>query len=131
MDGRQWGVLLIVLAAFSAGWTVSGWRRDSVEKVANDVAQQVADRAFSRESLINKTVARTLEDKLAGLKANEVHTEREIRHEVVKPVFSTVCASDEYVRLFNAAIARDEAILSGVSRKPVDRVSSGSATSSW
>ncbi|AGH72562.1 hypothetical protein ACOGYG_002581 [Edwardsiella piscicida] len=122
MDSRQWGVLLIVLAAFSAGWTVNSWRRDSVEKVANDVAQQVADKAFSRESLIDKTVARALEDKLASLKANEVHTEREIRHEVVKPVFSTVCASDEYVRLFNAAIARDEAILSGVSGKPVDRV---------
>ncbi|EOG6950211.1 hypothetical protein ACRZZR_003095 [Edwardsiella piscicida] len=127
MDSRQWGVLLIVLAAFSAGWTVNSWRRDSVEKVANDVAQQVADRAFSRESLIDKTVARALEDKLAGLKANEVHTEREIRHEVVKPVFSTVCASDEYVRLFNAAIARDEATLSGVSGKHVDRVPPESA----
>jgi hypothetical protein len=47
------------------------------------------------------------------LKANEIHTERETRTEVIKPVFSNVCASDEYVRLFNQSVDKAERTLSG------------------
>lgn len=127
MDSRQWGVRVIVLAAFTAGWKVNGWHRDSAALVAQKAAQQVAESVTQREIRIDKEVAKVLEDKLSALKANEVHTEREILREVVKPVFSAVCASDDYVRLFNAAAARKEIILSGVSGESTDAVPSAVA----
>ncbi|WP_368283077.1 hypothetical protein [Klebsiella variicola] len=62
---------------------------------------------------VSTASAEALETKLGELKANEIHTERIIHTETIKPVFSTVCASDEYVRLLNESIRRAGRTLSG------------------
>ena len=49
---------------------------------------------------------------------------REIRTEMVKPVFTNVCVSDEFVGMFNEAAARAGRALSG---KPQNKVPGGTA----
>lgn len=105
--------VLLLIAAWWLGWTMHGESQAKIELAISQVA--TANRVQVED--IAGTSARQLEDKLTELKANEVHTERLIRTEIIKPVFSTVCATDEYVRLFNASAASAERTLSG---KPVD-----------
>ncbi|WP_243466328.1 hypothetical protein [Sodalis glossinidius] len=54
--------------------------------------------------------ARELEEKLDALQQAQP---KEIRTEVVKPVFTRVCVADEFVRLYNHASADAERTLSG------------------
>ena len=55
-------------------------------------------------------LARELEDKLEGLRNAQP---REIRTEVLKPVFTNRCLSDEFVSMYNSAVAGTERALSG------------------
>lgn len=110
-----WGQLLILAAVFYIGWIAHGWHTAKLELAANesaDLTRQVVTE-------ITRQSGEVLEKKLAELKANETHTERVIRTEVIKPVFSNVCATDEYVRLFNDSADSAERALSGKSVNPV------------
>jgi hypothetical protein len=75
---------------------------------------------------VSSESARVLDDKLQDIRSNEIHTERLIHTEIIKPVFTHICATDEYVRLFNDSVERDERTLSG---KPADDVPGKAATS--
>lgn len=106
---------ITAVMAFLAGWWCCQKYQDSNQLLIERAAQQTAaqiQRSFA-------ATARVVEDKLQELKANERHTEKIIRTEVVKPVFNHVCATDDYVRLFNDATERDERILSGKSVNPL------------
>lgn len=101
--------VLLLIAAWWLGWTMHGDRQAKIDLAINQVAE--ANRLQVED--IAGTSARQLENKLTELRANEVHTERLVRTEIVKPVFSNICATDEYVRLFNASAESTERILSG------------------
>lgn len=116
-----WGPLLFVVTVFCAGWVVRGWYNNGLALAASESAE--ATRQIVTE--VTRQSGQALEERLAGLKANEVHTKEVIHTETIKPVFSNVCASDEYVRLFNESAERAERALSG---KPVNPVSGQSAT---
>lgn len=110
-----WGSLLLVAAVFCAGWVVRGWYNNGLVLAASESAEST--RRIVTE--VTRQSGQALEARLAELKANEVHTKEVIHTETIKPVFSNVCASDEYVRLFNERADRAERALSG---KPVDPV---------
>ncbi|ECZ1412839.1 hypothetical protein F7341_05330 [Salmonella enterica] len=116
------GLLLILVAAMSAGWQAHNWHDAKLQLAASEAAEQ------TRQIVVEVTQqsGEALEAKLAGLKANERHTERVIRTEIIKPVFSNVCASDDYVRLFNESADQAERELSG---KPADTLPGHAATS--
>lgn len=110
-------VLAAVALAFCAGWKVATWQRDSV-----DLAVQKAATATGKMFQgIASASARGLENKLDALKAGQP---KEIRYELVKPVFTNVCVSDEFVRLFNTAADNAERTLSG---KPENKMPGKSA----
>ncbi|WP_143182235.1 hypothetical protein [Serratia fonticola] len=80
--------------------------------------EKEAKATAERTALINAistASAEKLEAQLKELRANEIHTEKVIHTETIKPVFSNVCATDEYVRLLNQSIDRAERTLSGQS----------------
>ncbi|CZX67595.1 hypothetical protein [Enterobacter hormaechei] len=108
MDRTVAGILLLAALAFASGWTVAGWQRDSIDLTIRNTAavtgRQLADAA--------STSGRKLEDQLEALKNAPP---REIRTEVVKPVFTNVCMSDDFVRMYNEAAAGTERALSGKS----------------
>lgn len=107
------GLLLILIAAMSAGWQAHDWHDAKLELAANKTAEQTRQIVVE----VTRQSGEALEAKLAELRANEIHTERVIRTETIKPVFSNVCASDDYVRLFNESADQAERKLSG---KPAD-----------
>lgn len=107
------GLLLILIAAMSAGWQAHDWHDAKLKLAANESAEQTRQIVVE----VSRQSGEALEKKLAELKANEIHTERIIRTETIKPVFNNVCASDDYVRLFNEMAASTERTLSG---KPVN-----------
>lgn len=110
---EQLGPLLLLVAAMVFGWQAHGWYDAKLTLAVNEAGdktrQVVADATQKSGEL--------LEEKLAELKANEVRTERVIHTETIKPVFSNVCATDDYVRLFNESAEQAERVLSG---KPAD-----------
>ncbi|EHM47028.1 hypothetical protein [Yokenella regensburgei] len=101
-------VVKVVLAVliFCSGWTVATWQRDSLDlaisKTATATGTQLADVASAS--------GRKLEEQLEALKNAPP---REIRTEVVKPLFTNVCLSDDFVRMYNEAVAGTERALSG------------------
>ncbi|OAT26539.1 hypothetical protein M976_02700 [Buttiauxella ferragutiae ATCC 51602] len=110
-----WAPLALLVAVFLAGWKAHGWHDATVTLAANDTAEET--RQLFKEQM--RASGEMLETKLGELKANEIHTETVIRTETIKPVFSHVCASDEYVRLFNESADQAERALSGKSVNPL------------
>ncbi|MGA7588688.1 MAG: hypothetical protein WCB03_22050 [Rouxiella badensis] len=108
---NAWGLLLMLAAVFCLGWAAHGWHNAKNVLAANESAEKTRQKVTE----ITRKSGEALEAKIAELKANETHTEREIRTEIIKPVFSNVCASDGYVRLFNESIDKAERTLSGKS----------------
>lgn len=110
MDRTVAGILLLAALAFASGWTVAGWQRDSIDLTIRNTAaatgRQLADAASAS--------GRKLEDQLEALKNAPP---REIRTEVVKPVFTNRCLSDDFVSMYNDTAASIERTLSG---KPED-----------
>ncbi|TPG61499.1 hypothetical protein [Ewingella americana] len=107
---------LALLAVFTAGWKVGDWYRDSLDLVINRAATVAGDKARIESQEIGRQSARALEDKLEALKhAQPV----EIRTELVKPVFTNECVSDDFVRMYNAAAESAERTLS---RKSVNEM---------
>lgn len=115
------GLLLVLIAAMSAGWQAHDWHDAKLELAASKAADETRQIVVE----VTRQSGQALEEKLAELKANEIHTERVIRTETIKPVFSNVCASDDYVRLFNELATSAERTLSG---KPVNPLPGSSAT---
>jgi len=110
-----WGQMLVFAAVFYIGWIAHGWHNAKLELAASQSAEKT--RVIVTEA--TRQSGQVLEAKLAELKANEIHTEREIRTEIIKPVFSNVCATDESVRVFNQGVERAERTLSGNSADAV------------
>ncbi|MCE5350910.1 hypothetical protein JEM52_13145 [Citrobacter koseri] len=108
MSSGQW--LVVVALAFVWGWLTADWRRDSLDLAINTAAQVASDKSRKVMQDVASDSARTLEDKLEALKDAQP---REIRTEVLKPVFTNVCLSDEFVSMYNSAAASTERALSG------------------
>ncbi|MCP9267841.1 hypothetical protein M5U04_06930 [Xenorhabdus sp. XENO-1] len=115
LNARALTVMGLILA-FGAGWRVNHYYRDSIELNIARAAASTKDALRQELQAISSASARQLEDKLEGI-ANAAP--REIRTEVVKPVFTAVCVSPEFVRLYNAAADNIGRTLSG---NPADQM---------
>ncbi|WP_260679776.1 hypothetical protein [Serratia liquefaciens] len=108
-----------LVGVFLIGAAVGGWF------VTVSAGEEAERRAEFRDELrgliqgVSSESAQLLETKLQELHGNEIHTERVIHTETIKPVFRNVCATDEYVRLFNHSVDQAERTLSG---KPDSKV---------
>lgn len=105
-------IFFAFILAFSAGWLVKGWHQDSLELVALKTANEVNNASLKAQQDLASQSARTLENKLEEL-ANVQPPE--IRTEIIKPVFTNLCVSDDFVRMYNEAIDSAERTLSGKS----------------
>ncbi|EQC3293097.1 hypothetical protein ACY3Y4_000943 [Proteus mirabilis] len=105
-------IIFAFILAFGAGWLVKGWHQDSLELVALKTANEVNNASLKAQQDLASQSARTLENKLEEL-ANVQPPE--IRTEIIKPVFTNLCVSDDFVRMYNEAIDSAERTLSGKS----------------
>ncbi|AWR58120.1 hypothetical protein CLH65_01645 [Proteus mirabilis] len=105
-------IFFAFILAFSAGWLVKGWYQDSLELVALKTANEVNNASLKAQQDLASQSARTLENKLEEL-ANVQPPE--IRTEIIKPVFTNLCVSDDFVGMYNEAIDSAERTLSGKS----------------
>ncbi|WP_036773629.1 hypothetical protein [Photorhabdus australis] len=112
---------VVVALAFGAGWRVNHYYRDSIELNITRAATSAKEAMRQELQAISSASARQLEAKLEGI-ANAAP--KEIRTEVVKPVFTAVCVSPEFVRLYNDTADSIGRTLSG---KPAEKMS-GSIT---
>ncbi|GDX05729.1 hypothetical protein [Buttiauxella sp. A111] len=107
-----------LVLAFLAGWKVAIWQRDSLELVIEKSATATGKKLEAAAS----QSARELEGKLDEIRNAPP---REIRTELVKPVFTNVCLSAEFVSMYNDAAAKVERALSG---KPENKMPRATAT---
>lgn len=105
-------IFFAFILTFSAGWLVNGWHQDSLELVALKTANEVNNASLKAQHNLASQSARMLENKLEEL-ANAQPPE--IRTEIIKPVFTNLCVSDDFIRMYNNAIERTERALSGKS----------------
>lgn len=87
----------LIAIAFGAGVVVSNWHHDSLELVAQKAAKQSADSFQVDQTQIADDVQKSLNE----WRQNNVIVQEKITREKLQPVFSTVCVTDDYVRLFN------------------------------
>lgn len=111
-------LMAALLASFFAGWQANDWRRDSLELVINQAASAAGDESRAAMQKVASQSARELETTLEALR--NAKPPKEIYREMVKPVFTNVCLSAEYVSLYNATVEQTERALS---RKPENKVS--------
>lgn len=103
--GARLALCAMALAiTLTTGWTVKGWQVDSVNLAVEQAAKKIADKAIERES----GIASKVEERLAGLTANQTVIDRGIIREIQKPIYQRVCLEPDAIRLLNAA-ARGEA----------------------
>lgn len=99
-------IITLLLCAFGAGWKVNGLYHDSLELTA----QKVVDKTRLNLEEISSQSGQRLETKLEGI----AHAApREIRTEIIKPVFTHVCVSDEFVSMYNETVENINSELSG------------------
>lgn len=103
-------IIAALLAAFGGGWVVAGWQRDSTDLVIERAASASAERSRVALQTISSASGQKLETQLEELR--DV-IPASIRTEVVKPVFTNVCVSDDFIGMYNAAIEKAERTLSG------------------
>ena len=120
MTNGQW--LIVVALAFVWGWCTADWKRDSLTLAINTAAQVAGDKSRKEMQDIASDSARGLEEKLEALRSGQP---KEIRTEIIKPVFTNVCVSDDFVRMFNATVENTERALSG---KPEAKVPNGKSS---
>lgn len=108
MSQGQW--LIVVALAFVWGWLTADWRRDSLELAISTAAQSAGNQSRQAMQDVATASARGLENKLELLRNGQL---KEIRTEIVKPVFTNVCVSGEFVSMFNDTSAAAERALSG------------------
>lgn len=120
MTNGQW--LIVVALAFVWGWLTADWRRDSLELAINSAAQVAGNKSRTAMLEIASESARGLVDKLEALESGRP---KEIRTEILKPVFTNVCVSDEFIRMYNATVENTERTLSG---KPEAKMPNGKSS---
>lgn len=103
-------ILAALLAAFAAGWTAAGWQRDSTDLVIERAASLSAERSREAVQAVSSASGKKLETQLEELR--DV-IPASIRTEVVKPVFTNVCVSADFIRMYNDAVDKAERTLSG------------------
>lgn len=99
-----------LLLAFWAGWVGADWKRDSDTLLIERAATVAGDKARQEAQTVASNSGRQLEQKLEELKGA---LPASIRTEVVKPVFTNVCISPDFVSMYNEAISAAERTLSG------------------
>ncbi|NDL64834.1 hypothetical protein [Acerihabitans arboris] len=114
MTGRAQIILLILMACMlSAGWFGRGWYEDSLQ-LTTERAENAGDKKIAALTMgISTAIGQQIENKLSGLKDNEIRLQPIYQQEIIKPVFNNVCATDEYVRLWNDNVTASERTLSG------------------
>jgi len=91
--------MVAVLAATSyGGWTARSWYDDSQDLKTQAIVKELQDAFRSSESL----QARTLENTLQELKANERIIEREKIKIIDRPVYRNECLDADGVHLLNS-----------------------------
>lgn len=103
-------ILTLLAAAFGAGWWVNGLYHDSVQLAVERAATAAGDKARTESQAISRESSRKLEERLESI-ANAAP--KEIRTEIIKPVFTNVCVSPEFVSMYNDKAAAIERALSG------------------
>ena len=103
-------ILTLLAAAFGAGWWVNGLHHDSVQLAVERAATAAGDKARTESQAISRESSRKLEERLESI-ANAAP--KEIRTEIIKPVFTNVCVSPEFVSMYNDKAAAIERALSG------------------
>ncbi|HDU8552329.1 TPA: hypothetical protein RG672_000479 [Morganella morganii] len=114
-------ILTLLAAAFGAGWWVNGLHHDSVQLAVERAATAAGDKARTESQAISRESARKLEEQLESI-ANAAP--KEIRTEIIKPVFTNVCVSPEFVSMYNDTAAKIGRTVSG---KPVDQMPGNTA----
>ncbi|HFK5463622.1 TPA: hypothetical protein ACGZ88_000105 [Morganella morganii] len=109
-------IFTLLAAAFGAGWWVNGLYHDSVQLAVERAATAAGDKARKESQAISRESARKLEEQLESI-ANAAP--KEIRTEIIKPVFTNVCVSPEFVSMYNDTAAKIGRTVSG---KPVDQM---------
>lgn len=120
MTNGQW--LVVVALAFVWGWLTADWRRDSLELAINSAAQVAGERSRKTMQEVASDSARGLEEKLEALESGRP---KEIRTEIIKPVFTNVCVSADFISMFNATVENTERTLSG---KPEAKMPNGKSS---
>ncbi len=95
--------LVAVVALLFGGWTIRGWYEGNLDLLRERVTRAAIDEALESHS----DVARVVEEKLSGLKANQTVIDRGVTREVIKPVYRNVCLPGAGVGLLNAAALND------------------------
>ena len=103
-------ILALLAAAFGAGWWVNGLYHDSVQMAVERAATAAGDKSRTESQAISRESSRKLEKQLESI-ANAAP--KEIRTEIIKPVFTNVCVSPEFVSMYNDKAAAIERALSG------------------
>lgn len=112
-------ILTLIAAAFGAGWWVNGLYHDSMQLAVERAAAAAGDKARTESQAISRESSRKLEKQLESI-ANAAP--KEIRTEIIKPVFTNVCVSPEFVSMYNDKAAAIERALSGkfINKMPGD-----------
>lgn len=108
-------ILPLMVAAFIAGGYLNELQHDRLELSITRTANAAAEKGRIISEGIASDSARQLEDKLEALRQQGDKYQQVIHTEIIKPVFTNVCATDEYVRLFNESSDAAERTLSGKS----------------
>lgn len=103
--------LVAVVGLLFGGWTIRGWYEGNLDLLRERVTRAAIDEALESHS----DVARVVEEKLSGLKANQTVIDRGVTREVIKPVYRNVCLPGTGVRLLNAAAVNE---IAGLSAEP-------------
>lgn len=114
-------VAVALVMAFVAGWQAKSWQRDSLDLVVERAASAAGNKAGQQLQSIASASARDLDEKLEAIRNAPP---KEIRTELVKPVFTNRCMSDEFVSMYNAAAEKASRALSG---KSADKLPAGAA----
>ena len=101
----NWVAVVIASAVFLGGWKAHQWYADS-KALAEQKALAEAIAAFERREI---AIAKTVEEKLERLKANERIIERHRKEVIERPVYRSVCIDDDGLRLLNSYAKGDTA----------------------
>ncbi|QIZ52349.1 hypothetical protein DWG24_17150 [Dickeya zeae] len=113
MDGL-WRVVAGLAVAFAAGWQAANWQRDSMELAVTRAATVAVEQSRQALQALASQSGAVLESKLEALRNVPNKT---VYREIVKPVFTNVCLSAEFVSLYNDAVNHTERVLSGKPEK--------------
>lgn len=111
------GLILLITAAFGAGWQISGLYHDSVQRTAELAAVKAAGETRAQMLSLSQANSRRLEQQLQEIADAPP---KAIRTEVLKPVFTHQCVSPEFTELYNTTARRLSRSLS--SGEPADAV---------